>query len=120
MKRLKITACKGRLLNTYPGQTQPQGRYIEVSANGELRIDWNSEIGNAVPVRVYNNIVRRIHGNWQTKQAARDFVASHRNEFLALVNGMGEKWDGSNHIGTLTVEASAALEKIEYAAYDEQ
>lgn len=118
--QLTITTCKGRLLTTYPGQTQAQGRYIEVFANGKLHISWNAEIGNAVPVRVWNNVTRRIHGNWTTKQEAREFIANHRADFLTLVNGMGEKWDGSNAVGTLTPEASVALEKIEYAAYNEQ
>jgi hypothetical protein len=118
--RLKITSCKGRLLKTYPQQNQPQGRYIEVSSNGRLHIDWNAEIGNAVPASVWHNIERRIHGNWETKQAAREFIAEHRADFQILVDGMDEKWDGNNYVGTLTPEAAEALEKLEYASYNEQ
>lgn len=117
--KLKITSCKGRLLYTYPRQQQAQDRYIEVSANGRLHIDWNAEIGNAVPSVVRNGIERRISGDWNTKSEAMEFIRAYRSEFEILVAGMGEKWDGNNTVGTLTEAARTALETLEYAAYSE-
>jgi len=111
--KLRITSCKGKLLRTYPGQVQPQGRYVEVSSDGQLHIDWNSEIGNAVPARIWHGIERRIHIPWTTKAAARQFISDNRKQFQALVDGMGEKWDGNNHVGTLTSEATTALEALD-------
>lgn len=118
--KLRITSCKGRLLHTYPQQMQPQGRYIEVSADGQLHINWDSEIGNGVPAIVWHGIERRIYGNWCTKLAARKFIADNHEQFQILVGGMDEEWNGSNHVGTLTDEAQSAFENLEYVAYDNQ
>jgi len=115
--KLKITSCKGRLFHTYPGQCQPQDRYIEVSANGELYISWNAEIGNAVPANVWHGIERRIHISAETKYEAKQFILKNYKAFQKLVDGMDTKLDAtSNYIGTLTSDAETALEELEYTS----
>lgn len=118
--KLKITSCLGRLLHTYPGQHQPRGRYIEVSADGQLHIGYNSENDNAVPSYVFHNIKHRIYGLWNTKSWAKNFISENRQLFQRLVDGMGEDLDStqSNIVGTLTREASAALKLLRYIGYE--
>lgn len=116
MKTLKITTCKGRLMCQYQGQSKPQGRYIEVEADGRLDITYNAEIGNAVPAPVWHGIIRRICGPWTTKAEAREFIAENRSLFQTLVDGMGERWDGNNYVGTLTEDAVNAERTLDEKA----
>jgi hypothetical protein len=106
-------------MHQYPGQMETQDRYIEVRQDGKLHIDWNAEIGNAVPAPVWHGIIRRIHGTWTTKKEACAFISDNKNLFSRLIAGMGERWDGNNYIGTLTADAYEALNSLEYNAYDD-
>ena len=112
MTQIKITACRGRLIHQYSGQINPQRRYIEIDRNGGLHIDWNAEVGNAVPADVYHGIRLRITGEWRSKKSARDFIARHKENFQRVIDGMGERWNGSNHVGTLTDDARDALDQL--------
>lgn len=42
------------LYQQYDGQTGPQPAYLELTEDGRVRVDWSGEIGNAVPIRVYD------------------------------------------------------------------
>lgn len=114
MTKLMIETCRGRLMHQYPGQTQEQGRYIEIYKSGRLLIDWNAEIGNAVPASIWHGIIRRIHIPFTTKAEAANFIKENRGLFERVIAGMDEKWDGNNHVGTLTEDANEALNALEY------
>lgn len=48
------------LYHRYPQQTGPQGAFVSLDLEtGEVRADWNGEIGNAVPESVWHGVVRR-------------------------------------------------------------
>jgi len=115
MNKIYFTTCKGRCLRTYPQQSEPQARYFEIHADGRILFNWDAEIGNAVPSAVWHNLIHRIGSSFTTKKEAREFYTTHRVEFQNVVNGMGEKWDGNNTVGTLTIEAEEILTDLSYA-----
>jgi hypothetical protein len=116
---MKLTIINSRSF-TYSGQCTPQGRFFEVRANGQVSVDVNGEIGNAVPMNVWNNEVHRLHiPREYVRSDITAFYLPHRTEFETLVKGMSTVWNGNNYIGTLTSDANEALESLEYALYSE-
>ena len=108
------------LLMQYAGQYQPQDAYIEVHASGKIYFEYNSEIGNAVPASVWHDTVRRISiPNDLTSNGYAELFESIANALQTIVNGMGERWDGNNWVGTLTDEAQEALNSLEQSAHFE-
>lgn len=101
----------------YPSQTSPQDAYVEIHADGTVNYESNSEIGNAVPVSVWNGRIRRIkipnHFTAQGYQELHDYLMA---DLEILINGMDEKWDGNNMVGTLTEEARETLDQLEQAS----
>lgn len=113
--KLKITATR---TFTYQGQCNPQGRFFEIDADGLVEVDVNPEIGNAVPSKVCNGELQRIsipHG--MSRKQIIGFYNDNRSDFKAVVDGLSVKWNGSNHVGRLTEDARAAMERLEYAVY---
>jgi hypothetical protein len=104
----------GRLYKTYPGQNQPQSIFADVEANGIVSIGYNPEIGNAIPLCVWNGVTRRIvlH-NICTKAEARLWYSENKETLKQLINGMDTKWNGANVIGTLTKEAYEAYYELQ-------
>jgi len=116
MTTIRTDFEEGRLYLKYPGQTNAQDVVMDVYADGRLEVHTNGEIGNAVPANVWHGIVRRFHlGAYVTKKQVRDWISEHRGKLVVLVNGMDERWDGNNIVGTLTNEAKAAEEDLAYA-----
>ncbi len=105
---------------TYQNQCTPQGRFFEIFMNGNVEVDVNPEIGNSVPSKVWNGVIRRLsipHG--YTRNDIKSFYATHRKLFAIVVKGMNTMWYNSNEVGTLTDDAKEALESLEYALYAE-
>jgi hypothetical protein len=103
----------------YPSQVNAQPAYIELGEGGEISASYSGEIGNAVPVTVWNGRDTRVAvSNSVSGDALADYLESP--EFLELAEkyyaGHSIEWDGSNHIGTTTIEAQQALDDIEQAA----
>jgi hypothetical protein len=101
----------------YDRQTQPQDAYVEIHADGTINYESNSEIGNAVPVSVWNRRIRRIkipnHFTATGYQQLHDYLMA---DLEILINGMDEKWDGNNWVGTLSEEARETLDQLEQAS----
>lgn len=113
--KLKITATRAF---TYRGQHNPQDRFFEISADGMVEVDVNTEIGNAVPSTSGNGVLLRISiPNSMTRKQIINFYRDNRADFLAVVDGFSVQWDGSNNVGRLTDDARAAMERLEYAVY---
>ena len=98
----------------YGGQYQPQTAHVEIYADGNVIYEYNGEIGNAVPVSVWNGRVRRIviPNNLSALgyHQLHDYITP---ELETIIAGMDEKWDGSNWVGTLTEAARESLEALE-------
>jgi len=98
----------------YDRQTSPQDAFVEIHADGTVNYESNSEIGNAVPVSVWHGRIRRIkipnHFTATGYQQLHDYLMA---DLEILINGMDEKWDGSNWVGTLTEGAREILDGLE-------
>lgn len=106
------------LYRKYPGQLHPQPAHVEFDLEGgPLQPGFNGDIGNAVPVRVYNGVTRRIPVSpYVTEAALEEFLADPRVlELVDVVRTNSEVvWDGSNHVARLNETAEQAL--VELAA----
>ena len=101
------------LYSQYSGQLHAQPAYVEISPDGSISYEYNAEIGNAVPARVWHGVSRRVAiPNDLTARGYAELHAEIADRLQVLVDGMGERWDGSNHVGTLSDEAAEALESL--------
>lgn len=101
----------------YPNQTGPQPAYVELDPEtGVVSSDYNSEIGNAVPVGVWHGLIRRYSVSPCVLGGELDECLAS-SEFLSLAErvsaGYSAQWDGSNYVGRLTDDARAAEDEIE-------
>lgn len=118
---LTVTKPDDHLYNKYPTQTQPQGTYLDLDPSEEtLRADWNSEIGNAIPVDVWHGRIRRY--TLPSAYLRSDAIGALMDEVAPLAqrvcDGYSEEWDGSNYAARLTDDAQQAEEGI-YEALSE-
>lgn len=99
----------------YPRQTKPQDAYLELDGSGELRVSWDAEIGNAMPMSVWHKrdlrwgIPNTLRGNAIAEFLERDDIQA----LLARVyDGHHVEWNGSNDVGILTPDAEYASEEL--------
>ena len=105
-----IPESDAELYHRYPGQSTPQGVYLELDPEtGAMSLGTNYEIGNAVPASVWNCRVHRypVPGAL-TVQGATVLLAEASPLAERIVAGYECVWDGSNFVGRLTDEATQA------------
>lgn len=103
------------LYHVYPGQSRPQTAHVQLDGGGRVTADWNGEIGNAVPMDVWNGrTLRWAVSPYLSGPALAEALASPEVAALleAVAAGHDEEWNGSNHVGTLTPEAREASERL--------
>jgi len=111
---IKALTEKYELLCTYPGQTSPQGAYIELdTGTGEISAEYNPEIGNAVPMRVWNGITIRYGIPLLTDEAANSLMEELQPLLERVYAGTETVWNGNNHVGRMDEDAAAAHGEIE-------
>jgi hypothetical protein len=97
----------------YQGQCNPQPCYIELDCeNEEMTADYNSEIGNGVPGKVWHDRILRFSIPCINSEAANALMKSLLPLAEKIVDGYECIWNGSNHIGTFTEEAQEAREEF--------
>lgn len=102
----------------YSGQTNTQGLFFEIFQNGNIEVDVNPEIGNAVPSKVFHReIIRITIPDSMTRADIKGFYIDNREAFATIVKGFDSEWNGQNFVGVLTDEAQECLEDIEYKLY---
>lgn len=106
----------------YPGQCNAQTAYVTLDPEDRtLTADYDHEIGNAIPMRVWHYRMYRITVSpfLSGKQVA-DLLEDEDFQKLAetVIAGYECNWDGSNMKGALTDEAQDALEEMERIAAD--
>ena len=119
---MKITKPESYLYHKYPTQLQPQPTYIELDPEAEtLRADWDSEIGNAVPVAVWHGRICRytLPSAYLRAEAIAWFMDEIAPYAQRVCDGYSGRWDGSNYVGELDDDAREAEEVI-YRILDDQ
>lgn len=98
------------LLKWYPRQNSPQSAHMEMDENGNVSVSWNAEIGNAVPMTVWNRRTIRVLIHAELTPGDIDELLDDVADLLEAIHaGHTVEWDGSNHVGQLTDDADAAL-----------
>lgn len=111
------TQSEAPLYLRYDGQSQPQSAFMEIDpSTGEVAMCCNCEIGNAVPMRVWHGLAPRVSLSPYLSRSQCESIATDE-EVIALIRraieGYSERWDGSNHVGSLTRDAIGALDDLE-------
>ncbi|TMZ67395.1 hypothetical protein EMG21_28710 [Klebsiella pneumoniae] len=112
---VRIIACTepAELYHHYQGQTEPQPCYIELDLSERtLLADYNAEIGNGIPMRVYHGLVRRYPIPALTAEAANRVMEQIRPLAERICSDSEEIWDGSNHVARIGDDAAAAEAEI--------
>ena len=113
--KLKIIASRAY---TYPNQINPQDRYFQIFRDGRITVDVNPEIGNAIPVKVWSGIIRRLTiPDGYSRSDILSFYKTYKGLFQRVVDGMGEKYDGNNYVGILSDDAKEAEGDLSHTLY---
>lgn len=86
----------------YQGQHNAQPVYLEIEAGENPIIDYDSEIGGAVPEAVWNNRILRIQlpSRIYSDAEAEEILEDFKEEISALEDSYNERWTGQNHMGS--------------------
>jgi len=104
------------LYRRYPGQCSPQGAFLELHPDsGAIAFGVNGEIGNAVPVDVWNNRALRwtVSERLTTRGLAKIAACPNVEKLVTrIIAGHSVVWDGSNNSGSLTRDAQEASDRL--------
>lgn len=115
MANITITALTevDELLCHYPGQTSPQDCFLELDPKeGTVRCGYSGEVGNAVPVAVYNRRILRWRIPVLRDTAANRLMADLVPLFVRIVDGYDTEWNGSDTVGVLDEDAQKAMDAV--------
>lgn len=108
------------LYHKYERQSSAQPAFISLDLEDqELRADWNSEIGNGIPMDVYLGHTRRFRiPSDLSKTAINNLLDEIKPLAEKVLSGYESYWDGNNHQARLNDVAEEALEAIERVCED--
>ena len=101
------------LFHQYSGQFNPQPAYLELDGeNQTVRFDWSGEIGNAVPITVWNRRERRIYIPASASCKLLDeYIEDHAETILHLLKTYKSDFDQNcNLVGSWDEETIQELE----------
>ena len=104
-----------QLFEQYAGQTKPQRAYIALDLrDGTMTAGYNPEIGNAIPMDVWQGLIRRWYMPPFAAETANRIMQDMAELAQRVLDGAEILWDGngSNMIGRLTDDAQAAVKEI--------
>lgn len=104
----------------YGSKLSPQPVFLMIDCeNAKVEISYDPEIGNAIPFSVFHGREHWVPVQlYMSAEQANDLLLAVSDELQKVFDGYSSHWDGSNHVGTLTKEAEAALKEIERTAKD--
>ncbi|MGL6121471.1 MAG: hypothetical protein ACRC1W_00235 [Shewanella sp.] len=99
----------------YAGQSYPQPAYLTLDIrSGELDADYSGEIGNAVPVSVWNDITLRFAlMSETTADQIAEIIERNAAMFQEILDGSEVKWNGNNNVGKFTKHAQSLRDLID-------
>jgi len=102
------------LYHRYPGQLEAQPVFVEVDLeNRTISIDWDGEIGNAIPVPVFHGRTLRFRGLPWAAHVANALLQELAPLAAQLASEATIDWDGSNRVGALSEAGERLQEEIE-------
>ena len=113
-KSVRVIRSYGRLRHRYQGQQMPQPIFLELFPKGRaVKVDYNAEIGNAVPMETWNGLFRRYTIPLMSRRNAVRLARTLRPLFERVCDGWTWEWDGNNHVGKINADAQDAEADIE-------
>ena len=103
------------LYKKYPSQIHEQDAFVEMDEYGFISASYNPEIGNAVPMYVWQRRTLRFGITpYLSGDELADILSQEKikNWFATIYAGHDVRWDGSNHRGYLDGEAESALDDL--------
>jgi len=98
----------------YERQSEAQGVYVELDCENELlHVEYNGEIGNAVPFSVYHGHDQRFGIPLLKTDAINRLLDEIAPLAERVIAGYESVWDGNNYVAKFSSDAQAALEEIE-------
>ena len=104
------------LYRKYPRQFHEQDAYVEMDEYGFISASYNPEIGNAVPMDVYQRRTLRFGITpYLSGHQLADILSQEKvkNLFATIYAGHDVRWDGRNNFGYLDGGAKSALAELE-------
>jgi len=98
----------------YPQQYNAQPAFITLDLeDGDIDADYTSEIGNAIPGRVWHGIVLRFGISPEsTADQIEKIINDNAEAFQQILDGADVVWDGNNNVGKLNEEAQAVYDRL--------
>lgn len=104
-----VVPVTDNLLHHYPREHKPQPCHVELDcATRTLRAETDMEIGNSVPMPVHLGHRRRWPIPPLREEAANALLDEIAPLAARVCDGYSSRWDGSNHVGRYTEDASDA------------
>lgn len=102
------------LWHKYPGQSHPQSAYLSLDCiDGHVWANYNSEIGNAVPMEVWLGHIQRFYIQADLRAADINAMMRVMEPYLQrIVDGYTSAWDGQNEVAYFTDDAVEALRDV--------
>jgi len=108
---------EANLYTIYPGQTDPQPAFVAIDLEtGKVGYDWNGEIGSAVPAEVWHGRVQRLRLDPAVDTEVLDKLLESeawKSHLQTVLENSDIVWNGSNWVGQLGPQATAALEAMQ-------
>jgi len=116
-REMNIQKCDennpAELYHRYPRQSEPQPTFLFLNPGAQvLGVDWDGEVGGAVPADVWHGRIRRYRIPCLTSARVNGLLEQVAPLAERVCAGYEEAWDGSNYIGRLDQDASGAEEEI--------
>jgi hypothetical protein len=113
---IRIQKPSTHLYQQYPGQSEPQGTYLELDPGARaLSANYDAEIGGAVPVAVWHGQILRYA--LPSPYLRAEMIGEIMDEIAPLAkrvcDGHETVWGGSNNVGQLSEDAREAEQEIE-------
>lgn len=101
------------LFRQYPTVHQPQDVYVSLNCDTKtLSAAYAGDIGNALPMHVYNRRTLRWRIPALTADAANALLAEVLPFAETIVAGYACAWNGESHVGRYDDDADAAVESV--------
>jgi len=115
MSAINITSVSGfELHQQYPTEHRAQPCFVELDARtGALSASYNPEIGNAVPLDMFNGHVLRWDIPSMKEKPANALLAAIAPIAQRIVDGYDAQWRGHEAVATYTSDASDAQIEID-------
>lgn len=119
--KIKYLTEKTELFRQYPGQSSPQGAFVELHCqNKTLTAHYNPEIGNAIPADCWHKTVLRWSIPILTAESANNLLDEISGYADKIIDGFNYKWNGHNWVGDHNDAAMDAIHSIDIACTEFQ